>query len=191
MVMMDLETKSLWSHLLGTAMRGELIESRLTPLPSLLTDWETWKSLHPDTTVMLLDPVASEFARHLYSNLQMFVVGLATPDNSKAWGFDELSKTPLLNDTFAGQPIVIHFDADSGTPFTFKRHSDDKELSFVEENGLFIDEQTRSHWDLTKGVAISGELKDSKLQKMPATTSFRQAWKIFYPETEFWNPAEN
>ena len=49
LVMQDKETGSLWSHLLGRAMRGDLQGQRLDRLPGLMTDWKTWRELYPQT----------------------------------------------------------------------------------------------------------------------------------------------
>ena len=38
LVMLDQETKSLWSHILGQAMRGPLKGTRLEVIPSTMTD---------------------------------------------------------------------------------------------------------------------------------------------------------
>lgn len=46
--------ESLWSQLLGRGVSGPRQGARLEPLPAAVVSWETWRALHPATTV--LDP---------------------------------------------------------------------------------------------------------------------------------------
>ena len=188
LVMMDRETKSLWSHLLGRSMRGELKDTQLQTLPALLTDWATWKKIHPETSVMLMRRTAEGFTRDMYRDLRKFVAGMSDGENSKAWSFKDLESQPLVNDTFVGQPIVVAFDRKSATPFTYSRKLDGKTLSFVIKDRKIIDEQTGSTWDLEFGVSTAGGLKDKKLEPVVTISSFREAWKNFHPDSEYWKP---
>jgi hypothetical protein len=52
LVMFDRETDTLWSQLLGEAVRGELIGTKLEFVPSWMMTWEEWKALHPDTVAL-------------------------------------------------------------------------------------------------------------------------------------------
>ena len=53
-VMYDRLTNSLWNHLTGEPVIGPLWDSgiKLDFYPVLLTTWEEWLQLHPDTTVL-------------------------------------------------------------------------------------------------------------------------------------------
>ena len=73
--MRDAETGSLWSHLLGKAMRGLLAGTELELLAGSMTDWKTWRDEHPDTTVVMLSRTAREFRREFYKqHLGMTVI---------------------------------------------------------------------------------------------------------------------
>ena len=189
LVMMDRETESLWSHLLGKSMRGKLKDTQLESLPALLTDWETWKRTRPETTVMLMRRTSKGFTREMYRELRGFVVGMSDGTHSKAWSFKDLEAHPIVNDTFGEQSIVVVFDRRSATPFVFDSHVDDRTLTFSQnEQGNIIDQQTGSAWDMEFGVAIAGKLKDKKLKPLVAISSFSKAWKDFHPESEYWRP---
>ena len=54
LVMRDLQTGSLWAHLLGECMEGPLKGKTLTPIPAAITSWKEWKTAHPNTTVLSL-----------------------------------------------------------------------------------------------------------------------------------------
>ena len=52
LVMMDRETESLWSHITGECLEGELTGQHLEQLPSVQTTWEQWSQAHPDTRAL-------------------------------------------------------------------------------------------------------------------------------------------
>ena len=54
MVIQDVETGSEWPQLLGEALNGPLKGQSLQQIPSVWTAWKTWRTEHPDTTVLKL-----------------------------------------------------------------------------------------------------------------------------------------
>lgn len=52
LVMMDRETGSLWSHITGECLEGELVGQQLEQLPSVQTTWQEWVSVHPNTRAL-------------------------------------------------------------------------------------------------------------------------------------------
>jgi hypothetical protein len=52
MIMYDVETGSSWDQFSGLAIAGSLGSRSLHPLPSALTTWGSWRSEHPDGTVL-------------------------------------------------------------------------------------------------------------------------------------------
>ena len=99
--MIDTNTKSLWSHLYGRAMRGPLQGAELKRLPSTMTDWGTWRRLNPKTTVVLLSRTTRVYDRGFYRNLADFVIGVTNRQSAKAWPFDVLIHEPVVNDHFS------------------------------------------------------------------------------------------
>ena len=186
-VMMDLETRSLWSHILGRAMRGPLKGETLKIIPSLMTDWKTWRSAYPESTVVLLTRTTRQYDRSFYRDLSQFVIGIVKSDDAKAWPFDELAKKPIVNDSFAGQPLVIIFDKPSSTVFVLSRKVDGKELTFQSDGESLIDTQTGSAWNPITGYATGGSMKGKQLEPVAAVVSFRRAWMNFHPNTTVWN----
>jgi len=47
--MYDKETNTLWSQLLGEAVSGEKVGTKLEFLPAVMTTWSSWREMHPDT----------------------------------------------------------------------------------------------------------------------------------------------
>ncbi len=169
-------------------MRGELHPQRLKTIPSLLTDWQTWKELHPETTVMMLERTHSDFTTNQYHNLDKFVVGVTENQDSRAWQFRRMAEHSPVNDKFSDRPVVLFFDRESGTPYLFERTVKTRTLTFARVDGKIIDEQTNSVWDPRSGTALSGELKDSQLNQLVGITSFAKSWKAFYPDSTYWTP---
>ena len=52
LVMYDRQTDSLWSQLLGEAVEGPLIGTKLEFLPAFQTTWSKWKEQHPDSLAL-------------------------------------------------------------------------------------------------------------------------------------------
>lgn len=188
LVMKDLETESLWSHLLGKCMQGELSDRQLRSLPSLLTDWATWRELHPETTVLILDRTRRDFTRSLYRAVNDFVVGVSCDGISRAWKFADLEQHLLVNDAYRDTPVVVAFHRPSATPFLYERQTESMVLTFVRKGETVVDEQTQSTWNLQTGMATDGELKGTKLNPLIGITSFSSAWEAFHPNCEYWQP---
>ena len=55
MIMYDRQTESWWQQITGEAIIGELLDERLTILPSFLVSWEDFKEAYPDGQVLSRD----------------------------------------------------------------------------------------------------------------------------------------
>jgi hypothetical protein len=184
LVMYDKETGGYWSHILGEAKQGPLRGKRLEQIPSVMTDWKTWSREHPDGTVVLLRRTSKEYSTEFYRQPEQFVLGLAQGGKSKAWGFDELVKSPALNDTFDGQPVAVLFDRDSVTARLYSRQVNDRTLAFEVSAGRIKDRETGSTWEPVTGRAVDGSLKGACLKALPAVVSYRKTWQAFHPNSE-------
>jgi hypothetical protein len=186
LVMIDRETESLWSQLLGTAQRGPLKGTELEILPAIMTDWKTWRELHPDTTAVILSRTSKNYRRQFYRNPARFVVGIAASGHARAWPLDQLLKTPVVNDSLDGTPLVVAFDGASRTAFLYNRRLEGHELHLKERGKTMVDRESNSTWDPRTGRATAGPNKGQQLKPIPGIMSFRRAWKIFHPETTFY-----
>lgn len=183
LVMIDRETESLWSHLLGEAMEGELEGTKLETLPAVITTWEAWKAAHPETTVLAMSRTAREFVKEFHEKPGKFVLGLRSLGQAKAYPFETLMKTPVINDTFQGEPIVVLYDPEGTGGRAFSRKLGDRTLTFEKSGDHFTDQQSKSMWN-RRGRCVEGDLKGEQLEEIPAIPSFAKAWKQFYPKTE-------
>ncbi len=191
LVMIDEETGSLWSQILGKCMEGDLKDTNLELIPSVITDWSSWKKLHPDTTAMVWKqpegfPLRYDVSFYQSANTQPLVIGLASAKAAKSYAFRALQEAQLVNDSIGKLPIVLWFDKATGAAWCFNRELDGKLLDFKLVDGVTIDVDTQSQWDLRLGVATSGELAGKKLDPLPAIPSYAKAWNQFYPNNEQW-----
>ena len=204
LVMYDRQTDTLWSQFLGVAVQGELQGTPLEPLPSTLTDWATWKRLHPDTIVLdqggeRFDPYSRYYVdgsagvlgeRNADERLDRkeFVLGIQLPGLQKAYAFRDLSETPVVNDRLGEQELLVVFDAGAATGVAFDRTVEGRELSFElvedgpEELLAIRDRETGTLWAGLTGEAIEGELAGTQLEQLTFTQVFWFAWTDFFPD---------
>ncbi len=207
LVMYDHQTDSLWSQVLGEAVRGPLEGRRLEVLPALQTTWSSWLELYPGTTAL---DKGGGFERDKYTiyysisraglqgewreddrlGAKELVLGLESGGEARAYPFRRLGEGPLVNDRFQGRPVLVVFDAGSETGVVYDRRLDDTVLTFRLEDGrsgpgaIMVDRQTGTRWTAITGEAVEGELAGARLERVPSHYSFWFAWKDYHPETE-------
>lgn len=181
--MYDPETYSYWSHLLGRAMYGPMEGAELDQIPSVMTDWGSWKKRYPETTVLWLPRTIHEYRRSFYRSPDQFVLAIAEFNPPHAWRFDDLMKNPIINDQYVETPVVIALDQDSMTARMFERQFRGQTLHFERDAQGFIDRQSRSLWDRVTGKCIAGHHQGQRLKVLPAIVSYRKSWMVFHPNT--------
>ena len=135
-VMYDRQTYSLWNQLTSEPVIGPLWDSgiKLDFFPVVLTTWEEWLALHPDTTALDQDTdvypasfyVPEENPRAIYYDYfntaeTMFpvpnrndlleakdvVLGVQLNDGYKAYYSEALRRDRIVNDVVGGEEIVV------------------------------------------------------------------------------------
>jgi len=188
LILQDQSSGSLWSQLLGKAMEGERKGQTLQVIPTVLTDWKSWREKNPLTSVMVLAPMTHFYDSSCYvGRLGKYLIGTKQPGHRpKAWRFDQLTHEPVVNDRYAGQPIVVVFQEETGSATIFGRQLDGETLVFEQHESGFSDQQTQSVWDPLTGAAISGPLQGQQLQVQIAIPSFSGPWGQFHTDSEYW-----
>jgi hypothetical protein len=201
LVMYDRQTDTLWSQLLGEAVQGKLIGTKLEYLPSFQTTWEEWKSLHPDSLALKKghygekDPYSSYYEnnqggvigpQYIDDRLETkeFVLGVELDKVSVAFPFSQLSLEPVVNYEIGEDNILVVFNAESALGVAYNPVLDGQKLTFAVADGLTIkDNETGSLWDGINGLAIEGELAGKRLERIKSTSSFWFGWKDFHEDT--------
>lgn len=206
LVMYDRQTESLWSQLLGEAVEGEMIGTKLEFLPSWMTTWAQWKEMHPDTVA--LDKNGRRGGRDVYDSyyasdragvigrhnaderlyLKEFVIGMEVDGTAVAYPFSVLNDQPVVNDTAGGIPVLVAFDPETGNGIVFDRTLDGQVLSFSATTTplRLTDAETGSTWDALEGTAVDGPLAGQQLQRLKSTRSFWFGWSDLYPQTRLY-----
>lgn len=213
LVMYDHQTNSFWPQILGEALTGPMKGKQLEPVPSLQTAWAAWKEEHPNGQV--LSKLRGNYGRGSYGSdvyddyytssatgivgvprrsdalpQKERVVGLQLGGRAKAYAFTGLEKTPVLNDEFHGQPIVVAYNRSARTAAIFSRELEGQTLTFGPAPGgretvsPLLDRETGSRWSGSTGKAVEGPLAGRQLTQLPTTLAFWFGWFSFFPDTE-------
>lgn len=201
LVMYDRQTDSLWSQLLGEAIRGPLKGTELEFVPSEHTNWGDWKERHPDTLALIkgysgnFDTYAGyyrsgsagaigEANRDGRLSTKEFIIGVAQGGEAVAFPFRALSEQPLVNDQVGGTPILVVFDPENASGFVFEREVGGEVLEFDRlDRDHLQDRQSASTWDMHTGEAVAGPMAGQQLRRVKSTRSFWFGWSDFYPDT--------
>ena len=156
MVMYDRETESFWSQMKASAIIGSRAGERLELRPVFQGTWQAWKTLYPDTQVLNTRTgynrsySVDNYIRSGYTlssevwfpqtptidtryHPKDMVLGLLGDTETKAYLFSRLQATGdrrVLNDEFAGQPIVVVHQKDAHTALAFSRQINGQLLNF-------------------------------------------------------------
>ncbi len=198
LVMMDEETGSLWSHVVGEALQGPLKGKVLKTLPAVQTSWAEWLKQHPDTKVLKKDkeirsssyqkyfenPNRLGLFRTLYLKDKMpgktLIYGISMGVHQMAVLDSVLKMGKPLQAKLGDTGIVILKSMDGGVrvylneQFTFVKQKD---------SNSYNDLGTSSVWDLEQGICINGQLKGTKLEAVSVTVAYWFTWSTYFPNT--------
>ncbi len=192
LVMIDEETGSLWSHILGECMRGPLVGQRLKIIPSAMSTWSAWRLRYPETTVVMM-PRSSSFYR---LDIMSFtgdglVIGLTDGRTTRDWPIAALMHATLANDMFGETPVLATIDKPSYTAVLYDRRIQGQVLTFESaEDDYLVDRETGSRWDPFQGVAVDGPHKGKRLRRLPGVVSDHATWELYHAHTDLslWLP---
>ena len=202
LVMYDRLTNSYWSQALGKAIVGELAGYELSTIPFDVIKWGDWKSLHPDSVVLTtntghiraygVDPYGNYYTetRILFPventdnrmHPKEIILGFNDGDVYKAYKQQDVESAVIINDQINNNPIFL-ISLYPGNARAFESHVDEKVLEFFFKDGSIIVEETLSEWNYV-GVAISGALVGTELNRIPFSPGFWFAWIAFHPDTD-------
>jgi Protein of unknown function (DUF3179) len=199
-LMFDRETDSLWNQFTGEPVSGPLLNSgiRLKIRPVIITTWKAWRAAHPDTKVLSLDTGFKRdygsgivYADYFASAELMFpafvrdekkvkrkdyVFGIRELDVARAWPLAAFEKEKVINDSFAGRPVVLIGDAKTRTVRAYER----KGNSFAARRDETAVTSGKEVWKLTEEALIGpgGE----RLDRIAGHLAFWFAWDGYLGE---------
>ncbi|MDP9373309.1 MAG: DUF3179 domain-containing protein, partial [Chloroflexota bacterium] len=224
LIMYDRQTESWWQQATGEALAGALTGRELVPRPAAIVSWAEFRAAHPAGRVLSRDTGFSrEYGRNPYVgyddiNRPPFLydgptIPSALPPTARviavdlggeavAYPYYTLERTPAVNDTVGGQPVVVLWtpgtasalDADTvaggrdvGAAAVFSRQLDGRTLTFRAEGGRITDEQTGSEWD-GLGRAVGGPLAGRQLVLVASIDHFWFSAAAFLPRARVYEP---
>jgi hypothetical protein len=213
LVMYDEKTDSLWSQILGQAVRGPKTGTRLSLVPSTLTTWNEWQKSHDDTEVLLPPPKSKaigggtrDYSRDPYGGYsrskrigignndfdddrlhpKAIVIGVSHDGESTAYPISVLSSERVLNDDVGGLPVVAAAGADESL-FAYERTVDGETLTFEPGETKQYMVAGGSRWEIATGNAVDGPHEGTKLVRANDQTQlFWFAWLDFHPNTDLY-----
>ncbi|MDH3944621.1 MAG: DUF3179 domain-containing protein, partial [Anaerolineae bacterium] len=212
LVMYDHQTNTLWSQLLGEALRGAYDRERLEVLPSVLTSWGLWKQSHPDTLVLsaerlglFADEVVDPYAGYYTSGAsglggadeaderlsgKSLVAGLRVGKTARVYPLAVVKEQGVINDQIENLPLLLVYNGAFENVFAFDRRLLGQTLTFDEtgEPGVLRDRETGTTWDVNTGRALEGELAGQRLMRLSAPLVFWFAWADLHPGSEIYSP---
>lgn len=207
LVLEDLQTKTLWSQLLGQGIRGALRGENLEVLPSSLTTWQAWSETYPESLVMdraalgyegeFPDPYRGYFSSpssglsglgEVDTRLpgKSLVYGVSVGNEAAALSRDFLSSQGLIQFEIGDLPLLAVFDPLSESAFVYLRENKGEVLHFqaADESGTFRDQETGTIWSVRTGAGLTGSRTGEILTPLPSQLAFWFAWSAFFPDTE-------
>jgi hypothetical protein len=130
----DTATESLWSQIMGKAITGSRIGSKLSQVPVVHTTWGQWLARHPNSLALSPNTGRERYQRNAsyvdYENSRSlwqpvthrdrrfhpkeWVLGVELGGVAKAYPFSILAEQPgAIEDTIDGRRVVVHFADDS------------------------------------------------------------------------------
>jgi hypothetical protein len=212
-VFKDRGTGSRWQQSSLQAISGPLQGVHLDLYPFLLTSWQEWRRLHPDTLVLkplpgYADQIAAKnkMIREGLSGLgaapadvtyhddrlkpKTMVLGVDVAGASKAFPLDALRRVRVINDTLGGKPVLIVHQPASDTTTAFVARGGGRALTFTAANAEaseLVDKETGSRWN-AYGECVSGRLKGSALEMIVLEPEYWFAWSEFHRDTAIYTP---
>jgi len=209
LVMYDRMTNSEWSQALGIAITGELAGYELKKIPFDVISWKDWKSTYPETLILTTDTghiraYGSDPYGNYYTDPRILfpvdnednrmhpkevIIGFFVDNIYKAYKQTDIELLQTINDEIGKKPVLL-VSQFSGNARAFDRTINDEILEFKYSAGKLIDVQTESEWNYN-GMAISGIMKDSQLNRIPIEPGFWFEWVAFHPDTELFGDVRN
>ena len=213
--MYDHQTRSIWSHITGEAIRGPLKGKQLKPLASMpQIAWKAWQLNYPKTEVLSV-PTRSGMrenqSQDVYADYhasqragvsgmeytgdrlpnKTLVVGVQVETKEggtqfRAYPLTHFTETAVINDTLGEVPLLIFHDKTSFATAVFKRNVAADARTFMPQDRYFVEDSTETRWNLVTGEAISGKDEGKRLERLPAVNIYWFAWARYYPETSIY-----
>jgi hypothetical protein len=199
---------TLWSALTGVAIAGPQVGAKLERIPSLVTDWNYWLMLHPESTTydlfdgkkysvkplperMDAEAKASMGAINSALPATKSVLGVEVANARKAFPLPEEKARACFMDEIEGNQVAVFWYGPTQTAVAFDCVLDGQRLTFFAdeispESAPFKDRETGTRWSVA-GRGIDGPLRGKELTWISSIQCYWYAWSSENPETEIYD----
>lgn len=216
-LMYDRTTLSVWNHITGEAVWGDLVGTRLDILPMVTIDWATWLEQHPDTSVLSLQTGyprnytnGAAYANYFNNTedtmfpvwqtnteqvpLRDMVFAIVINDIPKAYPLNTIIEEAVTNDTIDDQYLVLVTQATPERDFfepggATVRAYDRQDYTFTQgSHPLEVVDQDGGVWQVTEDALVRED--GETLARLPGHLAFWFGWYSFRPETLIYGEVE-
>ncbi len=199
---------TLWSALSGRAFEGPQKGKQLRRIPSMVTNWQHWLMLHPESVAFQmydgkrypLAPLPKEMSKDAKLSMGDVdgrlkplanVVGVTHGKSSKAYPLEAAGQRAVFTDSLDGRKIAVFWYGPTQSAVAFSSELDGQQLTFYAdksspETAPFKDRETGTRWTLA-GRAVDGKLRGKELKWVDSIQCRWYAWSSEYPETELYD----
>ncbi len=200
----DFETGTIWQQSTGQAIFGPFKGRQLELIHSDELTFGLWRTERPNGLVLLPDAkYVPEYdskdwetdveKTHVVVDTQKsgippheLMLGMIANGQSRAWPIKSILAARLIEDRFAGNPILMIVGPDHASIRAFQARIDGRSLTFVaaqsSNSGVMQDIETSSIWNF-QGCATAGTLAGKCLPPMDANKDYWFDWMNHYPST--------
>ncbi|HKQ37671.1 MAG TPA: DUF3179 domain-containing (seleno)protein [Verrucomicrobiae bacterium] len=196
---------TLWSALSGRAFEGPQMGKRLERLPTMLTEWGHWLTLHPESTAYdLFDGKkyqvaelpremtreAKESMGKVDDRLEPLAPVLGVENGTTAFPLDPGKERAC----YLGNGVAVFWYGPTKSAIAFSTKLEEQTLTFYAsasspESAPFKDKETGTRWTLA-GRGVDGPLRGKELTWAPSVHCRWYAWAAEYPETKIYQEAK-
>jgi hypothetical protein len=195
---------SLWSVMLGQAVRGARAGERARRARCEVLTWAAWRQLKPQTTVAWPARPAPGFdyrrdpwawyradgghivAPQRYVDLRLaakqVVRGVVVGARARAYALPASGRR-VINAELGGEPLLVVLDGRRRLAAAYLRRVDGRTLRLTDAGDGLVDDQTGSRWSVL-GEATAGPLAGQRLPLAAGSAALFFAWAALHQGTE-------
>ncbi len=176
----DRATNSNWSQMLNESVNGSLVGQKVDLIMMVETNWKTWKTMYPNTTVVGVDTgfsrtygvspygdYSTNDSRILFPilrdnrlPLKERVHAITDGEKSKVYRFSDFADTNIIKDVFNGRDYLIVGNLNFMVSFELDATQSATEFEFVFDGNsdFLLEDGTGNRWNIFGASILGNEM---------------------------------
>ncbi len=196
----DRATRSNWSQILNESVNGSLIGEKINLIGVIETDWKTWKTMFPESSVVSTSTGFSRTygtspygdyntnnSRFLFPvdkddrlPLKERVLAIVDGEDAKVYRVEDIGNVNFVKDNFKGTNYVIVGEESFMVSFELNANQEALEFSYAFNNSeIILSDNEGNMWNIF-GEAVSGPRSGEQLKFAPFFKGFWFSIPAFY-----------